>query len=92
MIYSLRATITKLSIRLEGEFTNNQAKYKALIQGLMILKNLEVKFLKILGDSQLVINQALGDYKCLSLTLIPYKDKVEQLLKTFGDVRVKCIP
>lgn len=92
VIQSWRGTITKLSIRFKEEFTNNQVEYEALIWGLAILKNLGVKFLKIFGDSQLVINQASGDYKCISPTLILYKNRVEQLLKTFDKVTMKCIP
>lgn len=92
VIISPKGTVTELNFRLDGEFTNNQVEYEALVQVFLILNRLGVKSLEILGDSQLVINQTSGDYKCISPTLIPYRNKVEQLLKTFDDVIVKCIP
>lgn len=83
---------TQFSFKLEGEFTNNQVEYKALIRGLEVLKNLGARFLKVCGDSLLVINQTIGDYKCISPTLIPYRDKVESLLKMLDGVIMRCVP
>ena len=44
--------------------SNNQAKYEALIVGLEILIGLQVHAVDIFGDSQLVVNQVKGIFKC----------------------------
>ena len=40
----------------EGECTNNQAEYEALVMGLELLLTLKVDIVEVFGDSQLVIN------------------------------------
>ncbi|KAG5553224.1 hypothetical protein RHGRI_011177 [Rhododendron griersonianum] len=44
--------------------TNNQAEYEALIIGLEIAKELNIRHLSVSGDSQLIIRQVTGQYKC----------------------------
>jgi ribonuclease HI len=41
-------------------YTNNEAEYEALITGLEMTIDLEIKCLYISGDSQLIINQVTG--------------------------------
>ena len=40
--------------------------------GLEILRGLKVEFVEIFGDSQLVVNQINGIFKCLNQGLLPY--------------------
>lgn len=47
-----------------GKQTNNFAEYTALIKLLHWLRDWGIKNALIYGDSQLVINQVLGKYKC----------------------------
>ncbi|CAN6555418.1 unnamed protein product [Malus baccata var. baccata] len=49
--------------------TNNQAEYEALIIGLEILIELEAMEVEVFGDSELVINQLNGEYKCRHITI-----------------------
>lgn len=44
-----------LSCRLEFECTNNTTEYEALIQGLYKAIGLKVQYLKVFGDSEIVI-------------------------------------
>ena len=44
--------------------SNNQAEYEALIMGLEILIGLQAHAVDIFGDSQLVVNQVKGIFKC----------------------------
>ena len=46
---------TMLSCRLEFECTNNTAEYEALVQGLYKAIGLKVQYLKVFGDSEIVI-------------------------------------
>ena len=44
-----------LSCRLELEFTNNTAEYKALVQGLRKAIELKVENMKVYGDSKIIV-------------------------------------
>jgi hypothetical protein len=44
-----------ISFLLELEFTNNTVEYEALVQGLKKPIDLQVKYLKVFGDSEIII-------------------------------------
>ena len=71
---------------MEFECTNNQAEYEALIIGLEILQELGAGNVIIKGDSQLVLKQVAGEYKCDSLSLAPYFAAAIQLLESLEEV------
>ncbi|XP_070679299.1 uncharacterized protein [Malus domestica] len=52
--------------------TNNRAEYEALIIGLEILIELGAIEVELFGDSELVINQLNGEYKCKHITMAGY--------------------
>ncbi len=80
-----------------GSFTNNEAEYSGLIEGLKMtleyLKNQDQKdlieslipgnkfLLEINGDSKLVINHLLGLFKINAKNLIPLYKEVKTLVK-----------
>ncbi|GKV35610.1 hypothetical protein SLEP1_g43856 [Rubroshorea leprosula] len=55
--------------------------------GIIIVPSVE-----IVGDSQLVLKQLSGEYKCTSVVLSPYFATAIQLLEEFDDVSLKHIP
>ena len=63
---------TTLSFNLDFDCTNNQAEYEALVIGLEILQELRAGNVLIMGDSQLVLKQLSGEFKCTSVSLAPY--------------------
>lgn len=63
--------------------TNNHAEYAGLILGLQQAKAFEIKHLRVIGDSQLVINHMKGTYKCRSENLIDLYDKAKEIEKYF---------
>lgn len=63
--------------------TNNYAEYMALILGLTEANKLNIKYLNVKGDSQLVINQVTGKYKVNSENLKPLHKKTLELINTF---------
>jgi ribonuclease HI len=67
-----------------GSATNNVAEYKALIEGLRAAQKLGVKRLRVLGDSELVIRQLLGQYKVKNETLKPLFEQATRLLAGFA--------
>ncbi|GKV36311.1 hypothetical protein SLEP1_g44457 [Rubroshorea leprosula] len=83
---------TQWCFQLDFECTNNQAEYEALVIGLELLVELKVPSVEIMGDSQLVLKQLSGEYKCTSVVLSPYFATAIQLLEEFDDVSLKHIP
>ena len=81
-----------LSCRLEFEFTNNTAEYEALVQGLYKAIGLKVQYLKVFGDSEIVIKQVRNTIHCLSSHLKHYQSLVQELTSQFLAFNISPIP
>ena len=57
-------------------YSNNEAKYEALLVGLKVAKRFGIKKLKIFGDSELVIKQVGGNYGVKNPNLATYRATV----------------
>lgn len=66
-----------------GETTNNVAEYKALIRGLTMAKELDIREVGVISDSELVVKHVLGKYKVKSELLRPLYLEAVQLSKQF---------
>ncbi len=78
-----------------GKGTNNTAEYKALIKALEKLIELGVSGKRIIvqGDSQLVIKQVFGGWKCNHDHLIKLRDQAWGLIERLGGaVKGEWIP
>ena len=71
--------------------TNNQAEYSGLILGLEKAKELNIKSLLVKGDSQLVIHQMAGKYKCNAPTLIGLYETAKKLEKNFEKIEYEHV-
>lgn len=69
--------------RFLGTATSNVAEYRGLIAGLEQAKKLGVKHVRVLGDSELVIKQMLGEYRVRNEALIPLYTRAMSILKEF---------
>ena len=58
--------------RLEFECTNNTVEYEALVQGLRKTIELNVRNLKVFGDSEIIVRQFREKIHCLSPHLKVY--------------------
>jgi len=68
-------------------FTNNQSEYRGLIEGLKLAYQLYPKCdLTCIGDSQLVIKQMKGEYKCKHPNMIPLHKDAKQISSSFTSV------
>ncbi|XP_070677779.1 uncharacterized protein [Malus domestica] len=74
------------SLKLDFDCTNNQAEYEALIIGLGLLHDLRATRALVLGDSELVINQLNGSFRCMSCTLAPYHMVASYLAESFDGI------
>ena len=68
------------------------AEYEACIYGIEAAIDLCIKFLKVYGDSNLVISQINGDWETLHQNLIPYCEHVMKLIPYFEETTFEHIP
>jgi ribonuclease HI len=81
-----------ISSRLEFECTNNTAKYESLVQGLKKAIDLEVKHLKVFGDSEIIVRQVRNTIHFLSPHLKAYQQEVWNFLYSFDAFNINSIP
>ena len=58
---------TILSFNLTFECTNNLAEYETLVIDLKITLEFGIKDVRVSGNSQLLLHQLIGEYKCWEL-------------------------
>ncbi|CAL9012000.1 unnamed protein product [Prunus brigantina] len=85
-------TLLEQAITLGFSASNNEAEYEALLAGLRLAKELSIKRLAIHSDSQLITNQALGEYMTKHPRMVQYLDKVQGLLKEFPTFTIQQVP
>jgi len=66
--------------------TNNQAEYAGLILGLEKANELNINSLAVKGDSQIVIYQMTGKYKCNSSNIITMYKTAKKLEQNFTKI------
>ncbi|GKF15151.1 reverse transcriptase domain-containing protein, partial [Tanacetum coccineum] len=71
-------------LRFKFESTNNEAEYKALLVGMRIAEEMEIKNLAIFVDSQLIVNQVKGLFEARQSAIKQYLEKMKEILKSFG--------
>lgn len=74
--------------------TNNVAEYTALAKALqwLIDNNFSSQKVEVKSDSQLVVNQLLGDYKVKARRIISLYKEVLLLKNRFQDIQITWIP
>ncbi|CAL9029676.1 unnamed protein product [Prunus brigantina] len=85
-------TLLEQAITLGFSTSNNEAEYEALLAGLRLAKELSIKRLAIYSDSQLITNQASGEYMAKHPRMVQYLDKVQGLLKEFPTFTIQQVP
>ncbi|XP_070019811.1 uncharacterized protein [Nicotiana sylvestris] len=78
--------------RLRFSCTNNTTEYEACIMGMNMAVDMNVEELLIMGDSDLIIRQAQGEWETRDIKLIPYRQHVEDISKWFKSVEFRYIP
>ncbi|XP_058106356.1 uncharacterized protein LOC131249571 [Magnolia sinica] len=92
ILYSPNDIPIPKSRRLAFQCTNNIAEYEACIAGLRETIILNIKKLRVFGDSQLIINQTNGDWRTKDEKLIPYHVYLENLTKKFEKITFSYMP
>jgi ribonuclease HI len=83
---------TYFSYRLEYNCTNNIAEYKALLIGLNLALGRNIKYLKVIGDSDLVVSQVKLKFAAKNERLRKYKDAVRDTIELFDAFSINAIP
>ncbi|XP_071912270.1 uncharacterized protein [Coffea arabica] len=64
------------TLRFDFKASNNEFVYEALITGMEVAQNMGAESLKVYSDSQLIVNQVLGNYEIKEEPLKRYAAKV----------------
>ena len=73
-----KITIEK-SLRLGFSATNNEAEYKALMQGMTMVQKMRGKVLEVFSDSKLVVGQVRGELEAKDTRIQEHLGKVKRL-------------
>ncbi len=75
-----------------GSATNNQAEYRALIEGLKMALLQNIRCLVVRSDSLLVVNQVRGRFKVRKAELTSLHAKARELLDRFPKYHLEHVP
>lgn len=92
ILFSPKGEKTMLTCRLDFDCTNNTVEYEALVQGLYKEIGLNIKYLQVFGDSEIVIKQVKDNIHCLSGHLKHYQTLVQDLTSHFTAFNISSIP
>ncbi|GKC97368.1 reverse transcriptase domain-containing protein [Tanacetum coccineum] len=80
------------ALRLNFSNSNNDVEYEALLAGLRIAKEMQVKDIHAFVDSKLVASQVEGSYEAKGERMIKYQENVLELAGAFNRFRITHIP
>jgi ribonuclease HI len=92
VLISLDKGITCFSYRIEFDCTNHIVEYEALILGLNLTIDMNIRSLHVRGDSDLIISQVKRDFSSKKPRLKQYRDVVWDAIKIFNEFSIKDIP
>ena len=75
-----------------GHATNNVAEYRALLLGLKHARELGADDVEVIGDSELIAKQVLGQYKVKNAALKPLHREALASFARFGDWSIRTVP
>ena len=78
-----------MSFKLNFPCINNTAKYEAYLTGLAVAHEMGIKHLKVIGDSNLVVCQAKGEFALKEPSLAPYRTVAQMLEDSFEDFDIQ---
>lgn len=74
-----------------GEATNNVAEYRALIRGLEEAASLGADEVELIGDSELIVKQILGQYKVKNAGMKPLHAEAKAALARFSKWSIRHV-
>ena len=80
------------SLRLGFSATKNEAEYKSLLMGMMMVQKMGGKMVKVFSDSKLVVGQVRGDLKARDPRMQEYLSQVRRIQTKFEFFDLSHIP
>jgi ribonuclease HI len=80
--------VTK-SFKFDFPCSNNTAEYEAYLAGLAIAYEMGIKHLRVIGDSNLVVCQARGEFSLKEPSLAPYRALAQKLEAKFSTFEIE---
>ena len=74
-----------------GTATNNVAEYSGLVEGLRRARELGLKHVEVVSDSELMVKQMRGEYRVKNEGLRPLYDEAQRLAREIGDVEYRHV-
>ena len=84
--------IVEKSVRLGFSTTNNEAKYEALLVGIIVVQKMDGKVVEIFSDSRLVVSKVQGELEARDLRIQEYLNQVRHLQSEFESFKLSQIP
>ncbi|XP_050241302.1 uncharacterized protein LOC126690222 [Quercus robur] len=88
MSKNTKETVT-MSSKLDFPCTNNMVEYEAYLTGLTVAHEMGIKHLQVIGDSNLVVCQARGDFALKEPSLAPYRAMAQRLEGSFEEFNIE---
>ena len=86
-----KITIEK-SLRLNFSATNNEAKYEALLKGMVIVQKMGGKAVRVFSNSKLVMGQVRGDLEARDSRMQEYLGQVRSIQEKFEIFDLSYVP
>ena len=78
-----------MSFKLDFPYSNNMAEYEAYLTSLAVACEMGIKHLQVIGDSNLVVRQARGNFALKKLCLAPYRAMAQSLEDSFEEFNIE---
>ena len=75
-----------------GVTTNNQAEYRALIEGLQAVQRHQPESVTVRMDSELVVKQMTGQYRVRHPEILPLYMQAVEAVQALSEVRFELVP
>ncbi|XP_062088976.1 uncharacterized protein LOC133795541 [Humulus lupulus] len=92
VLTSPQGDVIQQAIKCDFKATNNETEYEALIVGLDLAKEMNIKILEITSDSQLIVNQFNGTYQDKNSKMVVYLQAVKERLSSFTEISINPVP
>ncbi|GKA62917.1 reverse transcriptase domain-containing protein [Tanacetum coccineum] len=91
ILTSPKGTEFTYALRFQFTASNNEAEYEALIAGLRIAVQIEVRHIQANVDSKLMANQVLGAYVAKEENIVKYLEKTNSLVSDFDSFSISHV-
>lgn len=75
-----------------GPTTNNVAEYRAMLLGARLAKELGADEVELVGDSELIVKQLLGEYRVKQEHLRPLREEALAAIEELGEWSLRSVP